>query len=251
MTSSGASAVDRVIDIFEVFRNGQGPLSLTELAAAARMPKSSCHAIVQTLIARGYLYTLSHPRTLYPTKRMLDVAHDIVASDPLLERVLPHMERLRESTTETVLLGKRQGERVVYLQVLEGLHSIRYSARPGDLKPLHSSAIGKALLGSQKEAVLSAWAIEQRLPRVTPNTICDPERLVAELQLGRQAGYFQTRGENVEDVWAIAAFFRMGRETLAIGVAGPRHRMQDQMRGCAQQLVAACSLIAKPSRALL
>ncbi|WP_326539485.1 IclR family transcriptional regulator [Pseudorhodoferax sp.] len=238
-------AVDRVIDIFEVFRQGQRPLSLTELAAAARMPKSSCHAIVGTLIARGYLYSLEHPRALYPTQRLLDVAHDIVAGDPFLEHVLPRLEELRDASTETVILGKRQGERVVYLQVLEGLHPIRYSASPGDLKPLHSSAIGKALLGAQKEALLRGWAAEQHLPRVTATTICDPDRLVADVLQSRQAGFFQTRGENVEDVWAIAAFFHAGRETLAIGVAGPKHRMQDSVLACAQQLVTTCSLVAR------
>lgn len=243
MSSGGASAVDRVIDIFEAFRSTQRPLSLTELAAAARMPKSSCHAIVGTLMARGYLYTLSYPRALYPTQRMLDVAHDIVAGDPYLERVLPLMEALRDGSAETIILGKRQGERVVYLQVLEGLHPIRYSARPGELKPLHSSAIGKALLGAQKEPALRAWAADQSLARITPATITDPDRLVAEVLQGRQAGFFQTRGENVADVWAVATYFRAGRELLAIGLAGPRHRMQDSMLACAQQLVTTCSLV--------
>lgn len=243
--ADGRGAVDRVIDIFEVFRQGQRPLSLTDLAAAARMPKSSCHAIVGTLIARGYLYTLDRPRALYPTQRLLDVAHDLVAGDPFLQHVLPRLEELRDASMETIILGKRQGERVVYLQVLEGLHSIRYSAKPGDLKPLHSSAIGKALLGAQKEAALRAWVAQQGLPRITPATICNPERLVAEVLQGRQAGFFQTRGENVVDVWAVAAFLHAGRDTLAIGLAGPRHRMQDSMLACAQQLVTTCSLVAR------
>ena len=243
--AEGRGAVDRVIDIFEVFRQAQRPLSLTELATAARMPKSSCHAIVGALIARGYLYSLERPRALYPTQRLLDVAHDIVAGDPFLEHVVPRLEELRDASTETVILGKRQGERVVYLQVLEGLHPIRYSASPGDLKPLHSSAIGKALLGAQKEAALRSWAAEQNLARVTTATICDPDRLVADVLQSRQAGFFQTRGENVEDVWAIAAFFQAGRETLAIGLAGPKHRMQDSVLPCAQQLVTTCSLVAR------
>ncbi|RCW68537.1 IclR family transcriptional regulator [Pseudorhodoferax soli] len=243
--AEGRGAVDRVIDIFEVFRHGQRPLSLTELAAAARLPKSSCHVIVGTLIARGYLYSLEHPRALYPTQRLLDVAHDIVAGDPFLEHVLPRLEALRDASTETVILGKRQGERVVYLQVLDGLHSIRYSAKPGDLKPLHSSAIGKALLGAQKEVSLHDWAVGQSFPRITSGTICDPEQLVADIQRGRSAGFFQTRGENVEDVWAVAAFFRAGRETMAIGVAGPRHRMQSSIESCAQQLLTTCNLVSR------
>lgn len=239
------SAVDRVIDIFEAFRLSERPLSLTELAASADMPKSSCHAIVQTLAARGYLYTLSPPRALYPTQRMLDVAHDIVARDPFLDRVAPLLEQLRDTSTETVILGKRQGDHVIYLQVLESPHSIRYSARPGDLKPLHSSAIGKALLGAQKEAALQLWLAAQVLPRITDATITDPARLTEDVLQGRQAGFFQTRGENVPDVWAVSAFFHVGRETWGIGLAGPRHRMQDCMRERAQQIVTACSLVAR------
>nr|WP_145550156.1 IclR family transcriptional regulator [Variovorax boronicumulans] len=244
MAAGGASAVDRVIDIFEAFHRTRGPLSLTELAAAAHIPKSSCHALVHTLVARGYLYTLEHPRALYPTQRLLGLAHGLAAGDPFLEHVLPALEDLRDRSMETVILGKRQGERVVYLHVLEGLHAIRYSARAGDLKPLHASAIGKALLGAQKEAALRAWADGQMLARITPSTITQPGRLVADLLQSRRAGYFETHGENVEDVWAVAAFLQVGRDTLAIGLAGPRHRMQDSIRAHAQQLVATCSLAA-------
>ena len=244
MSGSG-SAVDRAIDIFEAFRTSERPLSLTELAMVTDMPKSSCHAIVQTLVARGYLYTLSPPRTLYPTQRLLDVAHDIAASDPFLERVMPLLEELRDASMETVILGKRQGEQVIYLQVLESPHPIRYSARPGDLKPLHSSALGKAMLGAQKEAVLRAWAVAQHMPRVTDATITDPARLVDDVLRSRQAGFFLTCGENVPDVWAVSAFFHVGRETWGICLAGPSHRMQDSVRDCARQIVATCSRVAR------
>src|SRR5690606_8832920 len=68
-TGATVTAVDRVLDILEAFNRIQKPLSLTDLAEATGIPKSSCHAIVGTLIARGYLYTLSRPRALYPTRR--------------------------------------------------------------------------------------------------------------------------------------------------------------------------------------
>jgi IclR family acetate operon transcriptional repressor len=245
MTAGSVTAVDRVIDIFEAFRASRRPLSLTDLADAVSMPKSTCHAIVNTMIARGYLYTLSHPRALYPTRRMFDVTREIYASDPFIEHATPLLEDLRNATAETVILGKRQGEAVVYLQVIEGLHAIRYSAHPGDLKPLHSSSIGKALLGAMKEPALREWAQGRTLPGVTPVTITEADRLVTDVLQSRQAGFFQTRGENVDDVWAVAAFFTIGRETLAVAVAGPRHRMQDRMLDCAKQLVATCSIVAR------
>ncbi|MEG1735894.1 MAG: IclR family transcriptional regulator [Comamonas sp.] len=245
MTATTVTSLDRMIDIYEVFQSGQTPLSLTELAEAANIPKSTCHAIVSTLIARGYLYTLSRPRALYPTRRMLDVMRDICAKDPLVERATPVLERLRDATRETIILGKRQADSVIYLQVVEGLHSIRYSAKPGEFKPLHSSSIGKALLGSLKEAELRTWLKERRLQAITTATKVEHEVLVQDVLDSRKQGYFVTRGENVSDVWAIAAFINVHNEPLAVAVAGPQHRLENNIAEMAQLLVASCSFLSR------
>src|SRR5437868_12398505 len=187
------TAIERVIDIFEAFQASQRPLSLTELAETIGIPKSTCHAIVQTLMARGYLYSLARPRALYPTRRIHDVARDIVEKDPFIERATPALERLRDVTRETVILGKRQGDAVIYLQVIEGQHAIRYSAKPGEIKPLHSSSIGKALLGGLKEPELRHWLDGQQLPAITSATKTDHAELIREIQESRRAGYFVTR----------------------------------------------------------
>lgn len=245
MTGVTVTAIDRVIDIFEAFQGSQQPLSLTELAEAVDVPKSTCHAIVSTLVARGYLYTLSRPRALYPTRRMYDVMHDISANDPFIKRAMPVLERLRDATRETIILGKRQGDSVIYLQVVEGLNSIRYSAKPGEFKPLHSSSIGKALLGSLKESELRTWLKERKLQAVTNATKVDHEALVQDVLASRKLGYFVTRGENVSDVWAVAAFINVHGETLAVAVAGPQHRIEASIDEMARLLVASCSFLSR------
>ncbi len=245
MAASSVTAIERVIDIFEAFQVSQRPLSLTELAEAVDIPKSTCHAIVSTLTSRGYLYSLTRPRALYPTKRMYDVARDILEKDPFIERATPLLERLRDTSRETVILGKRQGDSVVYLQVVEGLHPIRYSAKPGDIKPLHSSSIGKALLGSLKEPELRSWLQDRQLPAVTSSTMTDAQVLIDDILQSRRAGYFRTRGENVSDVWAVSAFLSVNKETLAVAIAGPGHRMEASEAECAQLLVATCSFISR------
>lgn len=239
------TAVERVLDIFETFHGTQKPLSLTDLAELTGIPKSSCHAIVGTLTARGYLYSLTRPRALYPTRRLFDIAREIHEKDPFVERVMPLLERLRDASRETVILGKRQGEAVIYLQVVESAHPIRYSARPGEFKPLHSSAIGKALLGSLKEPELRAQIAKRPLPAVTENTLTDPDVLVADILDSRRRGYFVTHGENVPDVWAVSAFLSVNSESLAVAIAGPRHRMESNVLECAQLLLATCSFISR------
>lgn len=249
MSSTSVIAIARLIDIFEVFRSAQRPLSLTELAEGAGIPKSTCHAMVSTLIERGYLYTLSRPRALYPTRRLYDVAGDVCAKDPFIERAAPALERLRDTTGETVIFGKRQGDHVVYLQVIDGLHAIRYTARAGEFKPLHSSSVGKALLGSLKETELHAWVEHQDLPAITPKTLTDRAALLQDIKEGRKRGYFTTRGENVSDVWAVASFVSAQRETLAVAVAGPQHRIESCLVEAARPLVATCGFLARQWRA--
>lgn len=247
MSAVAVTAVERVLDILETFQSSQKPLSLTDLAEMAGIPKSSCHAIVGTLTARGYLYSLTRPRALYPTRRMYDLARDIHEKDPLLERVMPLLERLRDASRETVILGKRQGDAVIYLQVVESQHPIRYSARPGEFKPLHSSAIGKALIGSLKEPELRAVLEGRDLHAATQATLTDSETLIADVLESRRRGYFLTRGENVPDVWAVSAFLTVSSETLAVAIAGPRHRMENSVAECAQLLLATCSFISRQS----
>lgn len=216
----------RTLRLFEAFYQRKTPLTLTQLAAALDAPISSCHGLVRTLSGHGYLYTNEQSRTIYPTKRLFEVARAIAENDPILESVAPRLAQLRDTTGETVLLGRRQGDTVLYLEVLEGRHTVRYSARSGDIKPLHSSAIGKALLGRLEPAALADTLVRLDMARYTPHTIVDRATLRADLEHSHRRGTFVTRGENVADVMAIAATAVVNGEVLGIAVAGPLARME-------------------------
>jgi IclR family transcriptional regulator, acetate operon repressor len=230
-------SADRTVSLFETFEALRRPLALSELAGQMDIPVSSCHSLVQTLIQRGFLYSLGSRKAIYSTRRLLSLAEAIVHDDPVLERAEPTLMQLRELTQETVIIGKRQGDAVIYLGVWEGFHSIRYSARPGDYKPLHSSAIGKALLGSLPIDAMQAWLDKRPLPKVTEATLTNREQFEKDLDIGRTRGYFMTRGENVADVSAISASVILNNELFAIAVAGPGPRIDCEESVIAQNLL--------------
>jgi len=219
-------SADRTLSILEAFADRRQSLTLAELAEHCAIPVSTCHSLVHTLLARAYLYQTSRRKHLYPTRRLLDLAAEIVAHDPYLERMTPALELLRSNTQETVILGKRQKDRILYLEVLESPQTIRYSARAGATKPLHSTCIGKVMLGALKPKELAAWLRSQELTRVTSNTTVSAKRLTEELEESAQRGYYMTRGENVLDVTAIAVPVRVNNELFGLAVAGPSHRME-------------------------
>ncbi len=219
----------RTLSLFEAFADDQTPLPLSNLAKRIDTPVSSCHALIKTLQALGYVYVLEQKKRVYPTKRLLQVAQAIATHDPLLESVSPVLHELRDELGETVILGKRQGDAVVYLDVIEGTHTVRYAARPGDAKPLHSSAIGKAMLGQETDQTLQALLEQLPLTPATGRTLTDRHQLMDDIVESSRRGYFITRGENVDDVMAIAIARQVYGETLGVAIAGPMERMSRQL----------------------
>jgi IclR family acetate operon transcriptional repressor len=225
MSSLATPSPIRPLQVLDAFRVARRPLSLSEMARLAGLPVSTCHGVVRTLERHGFLYFLSS-REAYPTRRLWDMASVIEANDPVAHRLAPALGELRDQTGETVIVGTHQNGQVLYLAVVESPQSIRYSSRAGEHKPLHSSSIGKCLLGSMAEPELDRWLAENSLVKVTGNTITEQSALKAELQLARKRGCYVTQGENVADVMGVAAPLQLGSLTLGIAVAGPLHRMQ-------------------------
>jgi DNA-binding IclR family transcriptional regulator len=242
MAADPVPAAARTLDVLETFRGARRPLSLSELARLARIPVSTCHGLVRTLEQRGFLYYPSHRET-YPTRKLLELARDIDANDPVVARLAPALTRLRDATQETVILGMRQGDAALYLLVLDSPRIVRYTARAGEFKPLHSSSIGKTFLAAMADDVLDAWLRSHPLPRVTANTITSARALKRNLQESRERGYCMTRGENVGDVMAVAAPVNAGSTQLAVAIAGPLHRMEEQQERHVDRLRAAVRAI--------
>lgn len=236
-----ATAV-RVLDIFEAFASLQKPLTLSQLAEAVDAPVSSCFGIVKALEERGYLHSVSSRKEWYPTGRMLQNTRAIERSEPLIARFDPILTALRDQTNETVILGQAasSGAMVIYLNVFEGTQAIRYSAQVGDRKPLHSTAIGKVLLGCMPADQRGRIVARIRTDAITDRTMTDPNAVLQDIEEGLKRGYQMTRGENVVDVGAVAMpIYLLGR-TFGVAVAGPVQRLDPMVDTHAATLAAAC-----------
>lgn len=221
----------RTLDLYEAFARARKPLTLSELAREIKVAPSSCFELIGTLRDRGYLYGIGDRRALYPSRRMMDNVLSIAEHEPHISRIAPRLETLRDETRETIILGRQQGNAVVYLIIAEGPQTVRYTARVGDIKPLHSSAIGKVILSGlsmdQRKAVIE----QLPKPKMTDATLCDASALAADIEAGLRRGYQMTRGENVADVMAVAMPLSFGGDVFGVCIAGPMHRMSvDQAR---------------------
>jgi DNA-binding IclR family transcriptional regulator len=101
----------------------------------------------------------------------------------------PLMERLVNSSKETINLGVLDGGEVVVINTMESPQSVRMSSKIGNRRHAHSSALGKVLLaGLGKKELLRVIHLKS-LPRLTPHTLSNSKALLAALCEVRCKGY--------------------------------------------------------------
>ncbi len=244
MPAMDVKTAGRTVALFEAFSEARRPLTLSEVSRALDAPQSSCFNLLRALEGRGYLYAVGGNKRVYPTRKLFEMAQAIAGFEPVIPRLEPLLVALRDATAETVILGSRQGERAIYLAVVEGQQTIRYISRPGELKPLHASAIGKSLLMAMPEAERAA--LVQRLPLEarTARTLTTAAALLSDVAAAEGRGYARTEGENVADVMALACPVRLEAVVYAVAVAGPIGRLAPREAELAAQVRAAVDRMA-------
>lgn len=239
----GIKTADRTLDLFELFAHEKCPMTLSVIAEKMAIPTSSAHGLIKTLQSRGYLYEVSRRHGYYWTKKLNRQAEAISSGIPVLSQINPHLQQLCDELAETVVLGKRQGDAITYLDVVECRQSIRFSPVVGEVKSLHCSATGKAILGAMGLAELTQTLARMKLDKRTDKTITSATKLSAELAVHRRRGWYQVIGENIADVMSIAATVVVEDEIYVVGAGGPIQRFKPLMSRHATQLMKTCKAI--------
>ena len=171
-------AAARTMTLLEVFAREKRELSNSDLARLMDLPESSCSDLLHTLHELGYLLRTARSRRFYPTARLLTVAKEISASDPLYAVGAEACELLRDRTGETGLCGRLENGVVKVIALSEGRHALRYMQHVGDKLALHVSALGKAILaaGTPEEVLSGSLAAFTRGGRDYACPECIPSR---------------------------------------------------------------------------
>ena len=220
--------VARTLELIELFAQERRPMPLTELAQGLDAPMSSCLALVRTLVARGYLYEVRRRAGYYPTPKLQALCGQIQAGDPWMERVRPQLSALRDAANETVMLGKIQDGAVLFLDVAESTQPVHYATRPGVRRPLHTSAVAKAILARLPTAERESVLAEPEYERYTERTLVTRQALLAEVERTAARGWAENSGESVADLTGLAVALDLGGEWYALCLAGPTSRVAER-----------------------
>lgn len=205
------------------------PPGLNDLIALTGLPKTTVFRYVSTLRAAGLIDVSPGRDHYYPSLGLWLLGQAAGVHEALRGICLPVMMSLQKEFNETVNLGTLRGRQVVYIEIVESERSLRMQARPGALDPIHSTALGKALLAFVAEEQWPSY-LSHRLERYTKRTITDRAKLHEQLREARALGVAYDRGENEEGALCVAVplIARNGAPVAALSISAPAHRFEDR-----------------------
>ncbi len=165
----------RVLRVIELLTDEPGPMTFAEIVGHLGPPKSSDHAVQQTMVNRGYLRLDPHTRTYSFGVRVWQTGQAYVRDFDLLALARPSLQASRDPLREAVELAILDGIGNVHIGKEDADQHLSLQSRVGGRLPAHGTGLGKVLLsglpGDQLQLAsstsLCALLLRTRLPTST------------------------------------------------------------------------------------
>lgn len=249
------SPLDRYFTVLEIIA-GNPTSRLSDLAKSCRLPISSAHRVVTTLIESGLVVSPNKGRKGYELgPRLLRLVH--TGSDDAWVKIVGQkcLDELAARLDETCYLTKLIGGRVISVAWATTSDGLKAYVVPGLSQPLHAAASAKAILAFQSSSFVRNLLVEP-LPKLCTDTKISIEDVLDEMAKVRRRGFATCVNENKSGIAAIACPIHLaGGEVIhSIGVTGvaerfPRARIEELAKDLKETAtVLSCTLRENPER---
>lgn len=241
--------VERVLDMIEWFAASPEGASLSEIAAALAMPKSSALLMLQSLTERGYIHRLGSGE--YQMLRLPgEISQDGRNYGALIALVSPHLSQAVQETGESGFVAVLEDQSIRYLNKVLPKREILYDRDIVPTRPAHKVASGVVLLAAGSDAEIEAYATSAALSEAEHSTL---REAVAS---ARASGFYVNAMGVVEGAAGAAAPIvgANGKAVAALNISGPQVRFvtnSDRISEVVRETAAAISEeLARRSRRL-
>lgn len=227
-TPAGAQVVDRIVDILETFLWLGPDLGVSEISRALGLKKATAHRLLASLRQRNMVTQDPTTRRYRLGGKLWELGTVATSHVDWVARVKPFLEELTASTGETSHLAVLSDGEVLYIEKVEGSHSLRMPSQAGRRLPFHCTGIGKALVAYYPDDVLEGLVARRGLTKFTRNTLTDLTALREDLARTRERGFSIDNEEIEEGLACVGAAIRdhTGHVVAAVSVAGPSSRLR-------------------------
>lgn len=205
---SVVNSLAKGLRVLEAFTAERPELTLSEVAALAKLDPGTAFRMLNTLVMLGYVSRVPEGRRFRLTLKVTDLGFHAIGGAELREIARPILRSLVGEVSEAASLGVLNGADVVYVdRVRAGLTRIGVDIRIGTTIPAVCSTIGQAILAYLPEAEL------KRLLALTPRSRELPTLSMSDSEIRRDLAGVREHGYALRD-----SYFGSGLRILAVPV---------------------------------
>ncbi|WP_035567238.1 IclR family transcriptional regulator [Caballeronia sordidicola] len=213
-----------------------GARDLRSIGAALGTTRSTTHRLVSSLVQARYLRQVGGGYLLGP--KLIELGTIALEQMPLTAVARPHLQVLAEHTHDTIHLGVRDGDDVLYIDKIPGTRGLEMRSRVGHRMPLASTGIGKAMMldlppETWKKLVEASHRVLAKVS-FKPDHQPDIDTFIQRMTRYSQGGFTFDLEENEASIRCVAAPVRdaSGAIVAALSVAStipymPSERMEE------------------------
>lgn len=199
-----APAVHKAFQLLRSVARSQKSLGIVELAKQLGYSKSTTHGLVHALLREGALTQGTGAHKLYLGPAIAELLFSDWHQEKVNELAQPILNDIRDSISETVILGVRIRNRVLIITTAEASESLKISVPVGSTIPLLGGAVGKVFLSDETPDHAIQLIQKHGLRRYTPRSITDATEYLTELDHVRAQGYAVDIEEYLQGIRAVA-----------------------------------------------
>ncbi|WP_082235401.1 IclR family transcriptional regulator [Halobacillus massiliensis] len=223
-------SIDRALKILDLFDDRTRELSITDISKKMNLHKSTVHSLLKTLQSHRYIAQSEENGKYMLGLKLFERGNLVVSNLDLRSVARKHLENLSETTSLTVHLVILDGKEGVYIDKVEGSGVTVFYSRIGRRVPIHTSAVGKALVAFKSDEELKKLLKNYKFKKQTDNSIGSAKEFYEEINNIRERGFSIDNEENEAGIVCVSVPIKdySGKTIAAISMSTPASSATDE-----------------------
>ena len=180
-------SLDRGLRLLQAFGATTGPMTLSDVARAAGLPRATARRILFTLERGGFV--VSDGKLFMLTPHVLTLAGSFLRSNQVVAVLQPVLDGIASAAQEISSLALLDGDEVVFIARGSPARVFSTGLEIGYRLPAFCTSVGRALLGRLDDDELAKRLKAMRRQALTPQTVTDPRLLLKTIAADRGRGF--------------------------------------------------------------
>lgn len=191
-------SIENAISVLDILMSNNTPMSLKDLSAVTKFPKSTLHGYLNTMRLKGLICQDDHGNYMLGD-HLFEFGMSVYNSWDFVQLTNPILGRLTAKTGKSSILSTAYNDYMMNVNYYPSPNSkVQIAPCIGTRIPFHATAQGKVLLSGFNDKKIKKLIDTYGLTKYTDNTITDPELLMKEIEQVRAKGVAFVTGEYKE-----------------------------------------------------